>query len=950
MLWRETFIAFIFIEMKYLFFLSLFWVCTFICFSQQNLEQQGLELLKKKQFSASLIALEKAAKMYEMQHDTNRFLCVHEHIMDILIETNQRNKFVKYEKSAKPFLKSNSNCATRFIINLESAYEELGEYNKAKKLLEQAQIRAIKTSDAYEIGLLYNDKGVLEQKQGEYDYALISFNIANAYYKKLQTVDALYEQVMTYNNIGGTYLLQGKGQLAKDNYEKKIQVLDLIKQIAPAENLSDDYVGANNILGYNQMLNFKDVVNARKYEQTALVLLRKNPNPIKLARNYRFRGLIEKEAKNYALSIELFKSCQAILVKNPDDEILAQILSEIGNSYYQLGNYQESLKYLQSALQIESNHFKENDFEKNPSIHQYKFRLFALETLKYKAEALLKLFEKSSDIKYLYDALSTANNLDELIDYQRNSFQMQGSKMLLNDGFSQSYNTAVSICFHLYKLTQKSEFIEKAFWFAERNKAVLLNESFRSIKANNFKGVDKSLIEQERYLQQQITIAESELTYADSSKMSIWQERKLKSSEQLQALKQVFKTQSPNYYQLKYNFSTISIPQIQTKLDPQTAFISYILGEKNYAFFITKTSSKVIQLNDNLNLENQTKALVSELYRKPGLDAYKGSSEAQSLYNILLKPFEKELVDKTRLIVLRDGNLNFLPFEVLEKSPNNYLVKHLAISYGYSATILFNSLNNNRLDSKNNLMSIAPYTSKQHLPSTFRDKTLQPLPASGEEVSQIGGDIYTDQEATKNRFLSTYQQHGIIHFATHAQVDDREAGRSFIAFYPDSSGYKLYTEELYNLSLEKTRLVVLSACETGRGQLHQGEGILSLARAFAYAGCPSVVATLWNAHDESTAFLSERLHHYLQENQPIDLALQRAKLDYFKSKIGKELDHPYYWANFILLGNAEPVNEDVGWAWWVWVGIVILICGTLICTQMKRILPIYADFFSKKSV
>ncbi len=914
--------------MKYIFGFLLFNSWLFNCYAQQDLGREGSLLFDNKKFNEAIVAFEKEAIINEMKHDTNRVLCIHEKIMEVLIVLNQREKFIKYEKIVSPFLKSNSNCAAKFLIYLSSAYEELGEYTKAKKLLEQAQSKIINTGNAYEIGLLFNDKGVLEQKQGEYEYALISFNIANSYYKKLQTIDALYEQMMTTNNIGGTYLLQGNGQLAKKYYEKKLQILDLIKQKAPTEQLSDYYAGTNNILGYNQMLNFNDLVTARKYEQTALQLLKKNPNPIKLARNYLYRGLIEKEAKNYAESINFLKTSQGILGQNPDSEILAQIFSEIGNSYCQLGNYQEALKNLQLALQTESNHFTETDYGKNPSLMQYKFRLYALETLKYKAEALLKLFENTKNINYLLDALSTANSLDDLIDYQRNSFQMQGSKMLLNDGFSQSYNTAVSICLHLYQLTKKPQFQEKAFWFTERNKAVLLNESFRSIKANNFKGIDKSLIEKERYLHQQITIAEAQLTYADSSKLAIWQEKKLKNSEKLQALKQVFKTKFPNYYQLKYNFATIAIPQIQAKLDSQTAFVSYFLGAKSYAFMITKTAAKVVQLTDNLSLENNTKALVSELYRKPGLDTYKGSFQAQSLYNILLKPFEKELAHKTRLIVLRDGNLNFLPFEVLEKSPNDYLVKHFAISYGYSATILFNALNNNKLKSKNNIMAIAPYTSKQHLPSTFRDKTLQPLPASGEEVSQIGGNIYTDQQATKNRFLSTYQQHGIIHFATHAQVDDREAGRSFIAFYPDSSGYKLYTEELYNLSLQKTRLVVLSACETGRGQLHQCEGILSLARAFAYAGCPSVVATLWNAHDESTAFLSERLHHYLQQNQPIDLALQQAKLDYFNSKIGKELDHPYYWANFILLGNAEPVNEDVGWAWWVWVGI--LFCGMLI--------------------
>jgi CHAT domain-containing protein len=145
------------------------------------------------------------------------------------------------------------------------------------------------------------------------------------------------------------------------------------------------------------------------------------------------------------------------------------------------------------------------------------------------------------------------------------------------------------------------------------------------------------------------------------------------------------------------------------------------------------------------------------------------------------------------------------------------------------------------------------------------------------------------------------------------------------AFYPDSADYKLFTNEIYNLSLQNTRLIVLSACEAGRGKLNRGEGVMSLARAFAYAGCPSVITTLWNAQDRSTAFLSERLHEHIKAGEPLDIALQNARIDYFNAPIGKELDHPYYWANFVLIGNYQPIVQQSYWPWLLALAAIVLI-------------------------
>src|SRR6185369_4542872 len=123
--------------------------------------------------------------------------------------------------------------------------------------------------------------------------------------------------------------------------------------------------------------------------------------------------------------------------------------------------------------------------------------------------------------------------------------------------------------------------------------------------------------------------------------------------------------------------------------------------------------------------------------------------------------------------------------------------------------------------------------------------------------------------------------------------------RSYVAFSPvnDQSDYRLYAEEIYSMDLDSTDLVILSACETGSGQLIKGEGLMSLSRAFAYAGCPNIITSLWKAEDKATAYIGRRLHQYLQKDYPKDEALQKAKLDLLNSReIGPRFKTPNYWA------------------------------------------------------
>ncbi|HYE55775.1 MAG TPA: CHAT domain-containing protein, partial [Chitinophagaceae bacterium] len=204
---------------------------------------------------------------------------------------------------------------------------------------------------------------------------------------------------------------------------------------------------------------------------------------------------------------------------------------------------------------------------------------------------------------------------------------------------------------------------------------------------------------------------------------------------------------------------------------------------------------------------------------------------------------------------------------------------------------------------------------------------LQPLPASAAEISPIDGKKLVDSQATKQAFITEAPSHATIHLATHAAANDKEPENSFIAFYPagPDTSYKLYQPEIYNLDLQQAQLVILSACETGHGQFVHGEGMMSLARAFSYAGCKSVITSLWRADDASTAYITAKLHQHLQDGKPKDVALQLAKLDYLHDDaVEARLKTPAYWSHLVLIGDTAPLYSS-WFRWWMVLPVIALL-------------------------
>jgi CHAT domain-containing protein len=294
---------------------------------------------------------------------------------------------------------------------------------------------------------------------------------------------------------------------------------------------------------------------------------------------------------------------------------------------------------------------------------------------------------------------------------------------------------------------------------------------------------------------------------------------------------------------------------------------------------------------------------------------------AATLHRWCIQPLLRHLQGVKRLVIIPDHDLQYLPFEVLAPENGKTLQEGFAISYNYSAVFFGTPLKKQSAASRQ--LGLAPFGGHK----TAYPGNLLPLPASAEEIKSIIGDKLVDSAATKQAFTKTASSYSSIHLATHAAANDHEPENSYIAFYPSGTdnNYKLYQPEIYNLNLQQTQLVILSACETGQGQFVHGEGMMSLSRAFSYAGCKSVITSLWKADDASTAYITKRLNHYLQSGKPKDIALQQAKLDYLNDgSIPGRMKTPAYWAHLVLIGDSAPLYASSFNFWWVIAGAVVL--------------------------
>ncbi len=562
------------------------------------------------------------------------------------------------------------------------------------------------------------------------------------------------------------------------------------------------------------------------------------------------------------------------------------------------------------------------------------------QVLRLKGQALLSLARNTPS--FLEAARNTFNAGIKLINQEFHNLSSPESKKVFMKVAEGMYEGAIEAA--LWGPEPNAAELEQAFSASEQSRALVLFEAMQENKAALFAGIPDSVLRLEAQLKSLIGTYSRKRDEAfqegrsEQDSVVIFHAMEIfKYQRKLDSLKLSLHLHYPEYYRLKYQLQPQTIAEIQAGLKPEECLVEYFTGDSAmYCFVVKKGEVKAVRLPNNFPLSQWVEAIQNSITAmgeaqtagtslQPALEIY--ASIADSLYQKLLGPIQPLLTAK--MTIIPSGVLNYLPFEALLKGQPErldrmhtypYLLNYCQISYCYSATLLREmQAKTHAVKPTRNLIAFAPFANGDTtiwgvlFPEDLGLREgFQPLPYSGPEVLRavdlVGGYAFLGPKATKKLFQELAPEYRIIHLATHARADDRIGDYSFLLFSEATDKIEnkfLFSRDLYTMRLN-TDLVVLSACESGRGELQEGEGIISLARAFAFAGAKSMLTSLWNVSDEHTADLMVRFYKYLKSGIPKHEALRLAKADYLKDNKGP-LALPFYWAAFILIGDMSPV-------------------------------------------
>ncbi len=769
-------------------------------------------------------------------------------------------------------------------LNLGTAYNRLQDSENA---LRSFKISAKTLNDDEESGLIrgerFNNIARVYQSKGELDSALFYLEMSENLYEKIETKSRFKRRKVE------TFILLVEVWLEKKDFDKARHYLDLTKK----QTLSN----RENVVWYARFAKYnREIGNYEKSKESIL-------KATEIAKEFNTRYSPPTRVRR---KIELVKS---LILSNEKEN---------------------ALQTLQEGLLILSPTFKEMDIHANPSSENLLDKPDALTLFQEKARILFEKYENLDSLKYLKSSFNSYLSACDVIKDIRQGIRSSVSKNELAEKTISVYEEAIGAANRLFKLTGDTKYLTQAFKLAESNKAQLLLENFNEQEARGLAAIPDSLSEKEKDLKfylaalEDIAIREGRNSNDDDNIFKLRQE--------INQFSSFLEKSYPRYYEQKYNNETVDPTFVRKNLiNDNTALIEYFVGiDKIYVFVLTKNLVFLDELSkDSLNMD-QISEFRTILKNRPGnRSSEKEYSEFVSLSCALYNSFVKVALERLpasikSLIIVPDDQINYIPFEVLlMDEPYNessysldaqaYLFENYAVNYNYSATLLNKVVSKDPIDFKSNFIGYAPTFDEKTVKETHTSINfeLSNLKCSKDEVSSIesivGGEKRISEAATKDNFLNEVKDFKIIHLATHTFVNPNDSKLNRIFLQDDF----LSDVNLYNLELN-TELAVLSACNTGSGELLKGEGVMNLARGFINAGCSSTLMSMWSVDDCTTADLMLLFYKEIKKGLRKDEALKRAKIEYLRTANKTKL-HPYYWAAFIPFGDMKALDVNNGW-------------------------------------
>lgn len=940
-------------------------------------------------FNQALLHVDKNAK------PNNYHASLYKNLSWLLLEIQDFTPALQYAEEARRITESIYGKDARELLGVYQSLmlisHDGGQYQQAETYgLELLRLANHNLSPNHpNKGLAHNDMGILYETMHRYDEALFHkqemVRIIQLDYAKHKNPQLL---AIAYNNMGSFYQGIGEVQLSLDYYDKAKKLHEIsfgaesagivrpLTHLANMKTLIGAYEEADSL--YQRAYSLQQKVDGRDWRNLAYVEsqygdLFYHKSDFQQAAAYYLKALENNKkagVHNNSIVLETRTTLAEAYANSGRLKEALPMLREVLEQYRKnypaghiviAGQYNKISKaYLidhqyEPALQYSDSTFLEllqaKQLPEEGWIEKLPYNQYIIHYLQIRATILEGLYKKQGDIRHLKEILQLATDYSRYLSKSLPALRTQASVMQLSAKHKGIYNSAIEACWDLYKQTKEVSYLHKAFEYAERSKALLLRLSANNLLADAARAENSREAARDLYWRKRIGSLNAQYLDAGTKNDSLLTQLTA-AMEGYRIFQDSLIKNGDAASKLKYDLDPATLPQLQQYLKKQDQTLLQYVVTDEYVF-IFALNEKRLQVHRLPKRIEKDVAALKELY---GLNAGSFRQPAYRLYQQLIQPVEKNITSRN-LLVIPDGELFYLNLELLINDTKAadfagmpFLLNRYTISYQLSATnaMLMKSVKGASDDKALLLAPVFTDEMKNAYRKAVEDSTAidpyylrllrQPftLMAVQQISKQLKNDLYAEQKALESVIKQVHGNYSILHLGTHAEVNNTAPllSRFFMAKpLADTAGIDdgyLHAYEIYGIPLNAD-LAVLTACETGIGNWVGGEGVVSLAHSFMYAGCPSVVMSLWKIDEKASADIITEFYKGLAKGLSKSEALRKAKLTHIGS--AESLSHPYFWAGMTLMGDTENLYTSTRW---YWIAGVLLLAALMLWRRFQK--------------
>ena len=819
------------------------------------------------------------------------------------------------------------------LFNIGIAYQYTDQQLMGKRYIDSAMvvISKIPEYDPYSLALKY-------QGAGSYYAQIRDYTKSNAYFKNAKKLSNHLDPLDAYYlNIDYLTLM-----IKFRKYEDALQLIREIEaEFLQNQSISDSYdVAIFELNAAEVYLEKGELEQAEKLSKHALSILPEEEVGLQ-SNAFEILGVMYFRSENLAESRKYYERAYKIRQdeKNMIQQGLAQsfALENLAELEMKAGDLSKAMEYINQAIKL---HNSTIQFDQNgdPIIKkQMVFNGFHLSRqLHIKAQIISKESAGESQQQNLQRSLGIFMKIDSLNKIILTNAFLDEAKLELLGTMNHFTSDAIEVCKRLYGLSHEQAYLERILYFSSASKAAVLSTLVASNRQLMFDASD-SLVNRYFALKSELNQMQiNEVQNQDGNNISDAYTSTLSELEDLQDA--ISGMGTDQFQHLPVNGL---VQTIQNRIRPGMLVIDVFTDdEKMTLSYLTRDTFFVRDFDKALWAENLK--VIKENLRSPAGRFQDGGPRA--LYKMFFDSL-KEIHDLKHIHFIPDGEVNGLPIEVLIDGYGDYLLSNHNISYGFVASALLQQRRKPHFEKQfaGFATTYSDSLSARLEQEGFDQKKakLTQLSSANEELVQcadlFGESAFLNQAATVDQFYAQALHARVVYLSLHGIVDHEDGSRSAIVFDDRSPDFLLHAYELTRQPIAAD-LVVLSSCDTADGQLKEGEGIIGMSRAFLSSGVNSLISSLWSATEKSSLNILPSFLSQVKKGQTRHESLREAKLAYIKNAPPSQ-QHPYYWANFVLIENADFLAEekDLGHVPFYILVVVITLALTIVLLKNRKV-------------